>query len=61
MGSVFIGVGIMVMIVVHEGAHFVAAKMFKMKATEAFFGFGPKLWSITRGETEYGIRAIPLG
>ncbi|MCH7669934.1 MAG: site-2 protease family protein [Acidobacteria bacterium] len=61
MGSVFIGVGIMVMIVVHEGAHFVAAKMFKMKATEAFFGFGPKLWSITRGETEYGIKAIPLG
>jgi membrane-associated protease RseP (regulator of RpoE activity) len=49
------------MIVIHEGAHFVAAKAFNMKATEAFFGFGPKLWSTRRGETEYGIKAIPLG
>ncbi|MCZ6462337.1 MAG: site-2 protease family protein, partial [Actinobacteria bacterium] len=54
-------IGIVLMIVIHEGGHFVAAKAFNMKATEAFFGFGPKLWSITRGETEYGIKAIPLG
>ena len=49
------------MVVIHEGSHFVAAKYFGMKATEAFFGFGPRLWSTKRGETEYGIKAIPLG
>ena len=61
MGTAVMVIGIVAMIVVHEGAHFVAAKGFGMKATEAFFGFGPRIWSITRGETEYGIKAIPLG
>ena len=60
-GTAVMIIGIVAMIVVHEGAHFVAAKAFGMKATEAFFGFGPRLWSTTRGETEYGIKAIPLG
>ena len=32
-----------------------------MKVTEFFVGFGPRLWSVQRGETEYGIKAIPLG
>jgi RIP metalloprotease RseP len=54
-------VGVLLMVIIHEAGHFVAAKAFDMKATEAFFGFGPKLWSIRRGETEYGIKAIPLG
>lgn len=61
MGAVVILLGVAFMIVIHEGAHFAAAKAFGMKATEAFFGFGPTLWSIRRGETEYGIKAIPLG
>ena len=61
MGTAVMVIGIVAMIVVHEGAHFVAAKGFGMKATEAFFGFGPRLWSTTRGETEYGVKAIPLG
>ena len=61
MGSAVLIIGIVAMIVVHEGAHFVAAKSFGMKATEAFFGFGPRIWSTVRGETEYGIKAIPLG
>ncbi len=61
MGTAVMLIGIALMIVVHEGAHFVAAKGFGMKATEAFFGFGPRIWSMTRGETEYGIKAIPLG
>lgn len=61
MGPVIMIVGVVLMIVIHEGGHFVAAKAFGMKATEAFFGFGPKIWSITRGETEYGIKAIPFG
>jgi len=60
-GAVIVLVGIALMIVIHEGAHFVAAKGFGMKATEAFFGFGPTLWSMRRGETEYGIKAVPLG
>jgi RIP metalloprotease RseP len=61
MGGFVIIVGVLLMVVIHELGHFVAAKAFNMKATEAFFGFGPRLWSITRGETEYGIKAIPLG
>ena len=48
-------------IMLHEAAHFAAAKWSGMKATEFFFGFGPRLWSIRRGETEYGIKAIPFG
>jgi RIP metalloprotease RseP len=61
MGSLVVIVGVILMVVIHEGGHFIAAKAFDMKATEAFFGFGPRLWSITRGETEYGVKAIPLG
>lgn len=61
MGAFIVIVGLLLMVVVHEAAHFVAAKRFGMKATEAFFGFGPRLWSTRRGETEYGVRAIPLG
>jgi membrane-associated protease RseP (regulator of RpoE activity) len=61
MGPFIMIVGIILMIVIHEGGHFVAAKYFGMKATEAFFGFGPRLWSTRRGETEYGIKAIPFG
>jgi membrane-associated protease RseP (regulator of RpoE activity) len=61
MGPVIMIVGVVLMIVIHDGAHFVAAMSLGMKATEAFVGFGPKLWSTTRGETEYGVRAIPLG
>jgi len=61
MGPTIMIIGVVLMIVIHEGGHFVAAKSFGMKATEAFFGFGPKLWSTKRGETEYGVKAIPLG
>jgi RIP metalloprotease RseP len=60
-GAVVIIVGVLLMVVIHELGHFVAAKAFNMKATEAFFGFGPRIWSTTRGETEYGIKAVPLG
>lgn len=61
MGPFVMIAGIVAMIVIHEGGHFLAAKAFGMKATRAFFGFGPTLWSTTRGETEYGVKAIPLG
>ena len=45
----------------HEAAHFFAAKRSGMKVTEFFVGFGPRIWSFTRGETEYGIKAVILG
>ena len=50
-----------VMIGLHELGHFVMAKRAGMKVTEFFIGFGPRLWSVTRGETEYGLKALPLG
>ena len=43
-------IGVILMVIIHEAGHFLAAKAFNMKATEAFFGFGPKLWSMRRGE-----------
>jgi len=48
-------------IMLHELGHFVTAKWSGMKATEFFVGFGPRLWSIRKGETEYGVKALPLG
>jgi len=45
----------------HETGHFVMAKKFGMKATRYFVGFGPTLWSTQRGDTEYGIKALPVG
>ena len=48
-------------IMLHELGHFTAAKLGGMKVTEYFLGFGPRLWSVRRGETEYGIKAIPAG
>jgi membrane-associated protease RseP (regulator of RpoE activity) len=54
-------VSILGIIMLHEAGHFVTAKWSGMKATEFFVGFGPRLWSIRRGETEYGIKAIPAG
>src|SRR3954470_4283790 len=54
-------VSILVMIFLHELGHYVMAKRAGMKVTEFFLGFGPRIWSTRRGETEYGIKAIPAG
>jgi membrane-associated protease RseP (regulator of RpoE activity) len=54
-------IAIIAVIVVHEAGHFVAAKAFRMKVEEFFVGFGPRLWSVRRGETEYGVKLILLG
>jgi membrane-associated protease RseP (regulator of RpoE activity) len=48
-------------VMLHESGHFVTAKAFGMKCTRYFIGFGPTLWSTWRGETEYGIKAFPVG
>jgi len=54
-------VAVVVMIMVHEAGHFVTAKWSRMKVTEFFVGFGPRLWSVRRGETEYGVKGILAG
>ena len=59
--TVLVVLAVVAMIMVHEFGHFVTAKWSGMKVTEYFLGFGPRLWSVRRGETEYGIKALPLG
>ncbi len=57
-------VAIFILVTVHEFGHFAAAKLFGMRVERFFIGFdfwNLKLWSVQRGETEYGIGAIPLG
>src|SRR3984885_14211730 len=61
LGWVIFIVALLVSIMLHETGHFVLAKKFGMKVTRYFVGFGPTIWSTWRGETEYGIKAIPLG
>jgi regulator of sigma E protease len=58
---VLVVVGFAALIMLHEGGHFVVAKMTGMRVERFFLFFPPKLWSIKRGETEYGIGMIPLG
>jgi membrane-associated protease RseP (regulator of RpoE activity) len=53
--------GLVLMVMLHEAGHYWAAKRAGMKVTEFFVGFGPRLWSFRRGETEYGVKAIPAG
>jgi membrane-associated protease RseP (regulator of RpoE activity) len=53
--------GIVALIMLHECGHYYAAKRSGMKVTEFFLGFGPRVWSFRRGETEYGVKAIPAG
>ncbi|TVP66801.1 MAG: RIP metalloprotease [Nitriliruptor sp.] len=48
-------------ILIHELGHLLTAKSVGMKADRYFVGFGPTLWSTRRGETEYGVKALPLG
>jgi membrane-associated protease RseP (regulator of RpoE activity) len=54
-------VGLVLMVMLHEAGHLIAARRSGMKATEYFLGFGPRLWSFKRDETEYGVKAIPAG
>jgi membrane-associated protease RseP (regulator of RpoE activity) len=54
-------VGVLIAIFLHELGHFMTARWTGMKATQFFIGFGPRVWSFRRGETEYGVRALPLG
>jgi regulator of sigma E protease len=53
--------GFAVLIILHEAGHFFAAKATGMRVEKFFLFFGPRIWSVKRGETEYGVAAIPLG
>lgn len=53
--------GLSILVGLHEWGHMAAAKMFGMRVEKYFIGFPPKIFSFTKGETEYGIGAIPLG
>jgi membrane-associated protease RseP (regulator of RpoE activity) len=61
LGVLFMAVGISVSIALHEAGHMFWAKKFGVKVTQYMVGFGPTIWSHHRGETEYGLKAIPLG
>jgi membrane-associated protease RseP (regulator of RpoE activity) len=54
-------IGLLISIFLHELGHFMTARWTGMKATQFFLFMGPKLWSFRRGETEYGLRAYPVG
>src|SRR5499425_1483306 len=61
LGIVLFALLILASVCLHEAGHMVTAKRFGMKVTRYFVGFGPTLWSFRRGETEYGIKALPIG
>ncbi|MBP2458864.1 membrane-associated protease RseP (regulator of RpoE activity) [Clavibacter michiganensis] len=61
LGVLIIVVGVAVSIGLHEVGHLVPAKLFGVRVTQYMIGFGPTIFSRRRGETEYGVKAIPLG
>jgi membrane-associated protease RseP (regulator of RpoE activity) len=61
LGVVIFIVALLISIMLHEAGHFLTAKQFGMKVTQFFVGFGQTLWSRRKGETEYGVKAIPAG
>ena len=60
-GVILLVLGLLFSIAWHELGHMATAKMFGIKCTEFMVGFGKTLWSTRKGETEYGIKAVPLG
>ena len=54
-------VGLLFSVFMHELGHYSTARLTGMKVTQFFMGFGPRVWSRTKGEVEYGVRALPLG
>lgn len=61
LGILIMVVGIAASIALHEIGHLLPAKLFNVRVTQYMVGFGKTLWSTRKGETEYGIKAIPLG
>src|SRR5690625_2567244 len=61
LGILIMVVGIAASIALHEIGHLLPAKLFNVRVTQYMIGFGPTIWSKTKGETEYGVKAFPLG
>jgi len=61
LGTALFALAILVSVCLHEAGHMGTAKAFGMKVSRYFVGFGPTLWSFKKGETEYGVKGIPLG
>jgi membrane-associated protease RseP (regulator of RpoE activity) len=61
LGVLFMATGLALSIALHEVGHLVPAKRFGVRVTQYMVGFGATVWSRRRGETEYGVKAIPLG
>jgi len=61
MSWLWVFVGFCLLIILHEAGHFFAAKATGMRVERFFLFFGPTIWSFQRGETEYGVKSIPLG
>ena len=60
-GIVAVAIGLGVMVLVHEWGHFVVARLFGVRVEVFSIGFGPRLWGVRRGPTDYRISALPLG
>ena len=60
-GILALVVALLLSVMLHEAGHFFTARRYGMKATQFFVGFGPTIFSRTKGETEYGVKAIPAG
>ena len=61
LGIILFVIALVASIMLHEAGHMVCARKAGGKVTEFFLGFGPKIWSFRKGETEYGVKAIPAG
>lgn len=61
LGVLIFAFGLLLSIALHEVGHMVPAKKFGVKVTQYMVGFGPTVWSRKRGDTEYGIKGVPLG
>ncbi|MGH3564554.1 MAG: M50 family metallopeptidase [Pseudonocardia sp.] len=60
-GVTLFALGIAISVALHEAGHLVTAKVFGMRVRRYFIGFGPRIFSFRRGETEYGLKVIPAG
>jgi len=60
-GVIVFAVGLLASVALHEVGHMAPAKKFGVKVTQYMVGFGPTLWSRRKGDTEYGLKALPLG
>jgi membrane-associated protease RseP (regulator of RpoE activity) len=61
LGILIFAIGLLLSIALHELGHMAPAKKFGVKVPQYMVGFGPTLWSKVKGETEYGLKGIPLG